>query len=292
LTTFALALVLAAAVLHAFWNFLYKRAKDKATFAFMFGAAAVVMYLPAFIFMAGREQMPREAWLAIAASGVIHTFYFAMLGRGYSVGDLSLVYPLARGTGPLLVPVWAVIFLGERPSAIGLAGIVAVVGGVFVLHLRELSWHGLLDPFLSVGTHATRTALITGLLISAYTVVDKVGVGYAEPFVYMYLCTALYSLLYGPFVLATSGWSALKAEWRLNALSIVAVGFLMVFTYTMVLFAMTMSHVSYVAAARESGVVIGAAMGTILLKESYGRAKIGGSVLIAAGIGLIALAGG
>lgn len=291
MTGLALALVLAAAVLHATWNFLFKRAKDKPSFVLLFGLASVVMYLPVFVFMVARQPIPREAWFAIAASGVVHTFYFAALARGYSVGDLSLVYPLARGTGPLLVPVWAALFLGEHPSAIGLAGILAVVGGVYTLHLQELSWRGLLRPLLSVRTIATRAALLTGVLISIYTTVDKIGVSYAEPFVYMYLFSALYSLLYAPFVLTTSGWVAVKTEWRLNARSILVVGFLVVFTYTMVLFAMTMSHVGYVAAARESGVVIGAAMGTLLLKESYGRAKVGGSILIAIGIAMIALAG-
>ncbi|MCL4534661.1 MAG: DMT family transporter [Bacteroidetes bacterium] len=291
MTGLALALVLAAAFLHATWNFLFKRAKDKPSFVLLFGLASVVMYLPVFVFMAGRQPIPWEAWFAIGASGVVHALYFATLARGYSVGDLSLVYPLARGTGPLLVPVWAALFLGEHPSATGLAGILAVVGGVYILHLQELSWRGMLSPLLSVRTRATRAALLTGLLISVYTTVDKIGVTYAEPFVYMYLFSTLYTLLYAPFVLTTSGWAAVNTEWRLNARSILVVGFLVVFTYTMVLFAMTMSHVGYVAAAREFGVVVGAAMGTLLLKESYGRAKVGGAALIAIGIAMIALAG-
>ena len=290
MTALALALVVAAALLHSIWNFLYKRAKDKASFAWLFGLAAVVLYLPAFLLMVGRQPIPREAWFVIAASGVIHTLYFAFLGRGYSVGDLSLVYPMARGTGPLLVPVWAMAFLGERPSAIGLAGILVVVLGVYILHLTEISWRGLIAPLRSLRTKPTRIALFSGLLISAYTVVDKVGVSYLDPLVYMYLFTALYSALYGPYVLWTSGLDTVTAELRSNALHIVAVGFLMVFTYVMVLHAMTMSNVSYVAATRELGVVFGAAMGTLLLKESYGRSKLAGSLLIALGVALIGLA--
>ena len=288
----ALALVIAAALLHAVWNFLYKRAKDKPSFAWLFGMAAVLLYLPAFLLLVGRQPIPREGWYLVAASGVIHTLYFAFLGRGYSVGDLSLVYPLARGTGPLLVPIWAATFLGERPSAVGLAGILSVVGGVYILHLREISWQGMLLPLRSIRTRPTRIALFSGLLISIYTVVDKVGVGYLQPLVYMYLFTALYSLLYGPYVLWTSGFKTVKAELRANALPIVAVGFLMVFTYVMVLYAMTMSNVSYVAAARELSVVFGASMGTVLLKESYGRSKLAGSLLIALGVAMIGLAHG
>jgi drug/metabolite transporter (DMT)-like permease len=291
-TVFALALVVSAALLHSIWNLLYKRAKDKASFAWLFGMAAVLLYLPAFLLLVGRQPIPQQAWYVIAASGVIHTFYFAFLGKGYSVGDLSLVYPLARGTGPLLVPIWAGIFLGERPSAIGLAGILSVVGGVYILHLREVSFQGLLLPLRSIRTRPTRIALFSGLLISLYTVVDKVGVSYLDPLVYMYLFTALYSLLYGPYVVWNSGLKAIETELRINALPILAVGFLMVFTYVMVLHAMTMSNVSYVAAARELSVVFGAAMGTLLLKESYGRSKLAGSLLIALGVTMIGLAQG
>ena len=290
MTGIALALVLGSATLHATWNFLFKRAYDKSAFAWLFGIAAVVIYLPVFVIAATRLEISTQGWLVVVASGVAHTLYFFLLGYGYSVGDLSLVYPLARGIGPLLVPVWAVLFLGERLSATGVAGIAAVVAGVYVLHLRELSWPGLLAPLRSIGTRPTRIALASGVVISIYTVVDKVGVSHFEPFVYMYMWMILYALLYAPIVLKTSGWEAVKKEWRLNAVPVVVVGFLIVFTYTMVLFAMTMSNVSYVASAREVAVVIGALLGTVFLKESYGRSKMSGAVLIAIGITLIALA--
>ncbi|MHB0871497.1 MAG: EamA family transporter [Chloroflexota bacterium] len=290
MTTLALTLVVASALMHSIWNLLYKRAKDKPAFAWLFGLAAVAIYFPPFLLLVGQQAIPREGWYLVAVSGVIHTLYFAFLGRGYSVGDLSLVYPLARGAGPLLVPIWAVTFLGERLSTSGVVGILAVVSGIYLLHLRELSWRGLLLPLRSVRTRPTQIALFSGLLISLYTVVDKLGVGYLQPLVYMYLWTLLYSLLYGPYVLRTSGWATVKAEWRVNAPSILAVGFLMVLTYTLVLFAMTMSNVSYVAAARELSVVFGAGMGTMLLREPYGQAKLGGSLLIAIGVAMIGLA--
>ncbi|MGE5618712.1 MAG: EamA family transporter [Sphingomonadaceae bacterium] len=290
MTTLALILVVASALMHSIWNLLYKRAKDKPAFAWLFGLAAVVIYLPAFLLLVGRQPIPPEGWYLVAASGVIHTLYFAFLGRGYSVGDLSLVYPLARGTGPLLVPIWAFTFLGERLSTSGMAGILAVVSGIYMLHLRQLSWSGLLQPLRSIRTRPTQIALLSGLLISLYTVVDKMGASYLQPLVYMYLWTVVFSLLYGPYVLRTSGWATVTAEWQVNARSIVAVAFLMVLTYTLVLFAMTMSNVSYVAATRELSVVFGAAMGTLLLRESYGKAKLGGSILIAIGVAMIGLA--
>jgi drug/metabolite transporter (DMT)-like permease len=291
-TALALALVLSSAVLHALWNLLYKRARDKPSFAFLFGVAATVVYLPVFLLMVGGQRVSWQGFAVAVLSAFIHTLYFTFLGRGYSVGDLSLVYPLARGTGPLLVPIWATLFLGERVSAIGLTGILAVVGGVYVLHLRELSLPGLLAPLRSLRTRPTQIAIFSGLLISIYTVVDRVGVSYMDPIIYMYSWTALYTAMYGPYVYRTSGPAKIRAEWKSNAPAIVAVGVLMVFTYTMVLFAMTMSNVSYVAAVREIAVVFGAAMGTVLLRESYGRSKVGGSLLIALGVALIGLAKG
>ncbi|HEX2988924.1 MAG TPA: DMT family transporter [Chloroflexota bacterium] len=292
MTSLALALVLSSAVLHALWNLLYKRARDKPSFAFLFGVSATVIYLPVFLLMVGGKQIVWQGLAVAVLSAFVHTLYFTFLGRGYSVGDLSLVYPLARGTGPLLVPIWATIFLGERITAIGLVGILAVVGGVYIIHLRELSLSGLLAPLRSLSTRPTQIAIFSGLLISIYTVVDRVGVGYMDPVIYMYVWTALFTAMYGPYVYLTSGPVKIRTEWRDNRIAIVAVGILMVLTYTMVLFAMTMSNVSYVAAAREIAVVFGAAMGTVMLRESYGRSKMGGSLLIALGVALIGMAKG
>ena len=187
MTSAALLLVLGSAVLHAIWNFLFKRAKDKGAFAWLFSVASVILYFPVFAVLVGMGGLPAEGWHAVVLSAIVHTFYFALLGYGYSAGDLSLVYPLARGTGPFLVPIWAVLFLGERLSAPGILAIAAVVLGVYTLHLRAISPRGLLAPFLAIRTRLTRLALLAGFAISIYTVVDKVGVGYFQPLVYMYL---------------------------------------------------------------------------------------------------------
>ena len=290
MTGFALVLVIGSAFLHGIWNLLYKRAKDKPAFAWLFGLLASILYLPVFLVLLGLEPVSWNAWPIVLASGILHTLYFAFVGRGYSAGDLSLVYPLARGTGPLLVPIWAIPLLGERLSIQGFAGILLVVSGVYILHLKEVSWRGLAAPLLSVKTRATRLALFSGLLISLFSVVDKVGVSYFPPIIFMYMFMSIFALVYGPYVLRTRGLAVVRDEWRVNAWSIVAVAFLVVFTYGLVLFAMTMSNVSYVAAAREMSVVFVAALGAFLLKESYGRTKIVGSILIALGVALIGLA--
>lgn len=213
----ALALVVGSAFLHAAWNLLYKRALDKPSFAWLFGLATVVIYLPAFLLLAFRSPIPPEGWQLMATSGALHSLYFYFLGRGYACGELSLVYPLARGTGPLLVVLWAALFLDQRPSSLGLLGVLSVVAGVYVLHLKSLSWSRLLAPLLSTRAQSTRAALFTGLLISLYTTVDAAGVRHVDPLIYMYPVTAIYSLLYGPYVLRTSGAAAVRREWKANA---------------------------------------------------------------------------
>lgn len=290
MTSTALILVLASAGLHATWNFLYKSARDKQAFSLLFGLSTLVLYSPVALFLLVTTPLPPQGWYLVALSGFVHTFYYVSLGRGYSTGHLSLVYPLARGTSPLLVAVWAIAFLGERITPQGLIGILAVVAGVYTLHLKEFSWKGLVYPFTGALGGATRIALLAGLFASMYTTVDKVAVGYLHPFLVHYLSTVVFCTLFGPYVLRTRGLKAVASEWKVNRKSVVVVSVILTLAYTLVLFAMTMSNVSYVAAAREVGVVFGALLGTLLLREPYGRAKLGGSAAIAVGVMLIGLA--
>ena len=292
MTSTALILVLASAGLHATWNFLYKSARDKQAFSLLFGLSSLVLFSPAALLLLATNPVPLEGWLLVGLSGLVHTFYYVTLGRGYSTGHLSLVYPLARGTTPLLVAVWALAFLGERITPQGLAGILAVVAGVYTLHLKELSWRGLAYPFTSALGGATSIALLAGLFASMYTTVDKVAVGFAHPFLVQYLATVVFCGIFGPYVLRVRGMETVRSEWNLNRNSVIVVSIILTLAYTLVLFAMTMSNVSYVAAAREVGVVFGALLGTLFLREPYGRAKLGGSAAIAVGVMLIGLARG
>jgi drug/metabolite transporter (DMT)-like permease len=132
---FAIALIIAAAFVHAAWNYLAKRVGGSNVFVWLFAAVSAVMYAPLalFVFFAENVTLDGTRIVFIVGSGVIHSFYFLALQRGYSVGDLSLVYPLARGTGPLLATIAAILIFGERPSFLALGGAGLVVGGVFLL---------------------------------------------------------------------------------------------------------------------------------------------------------------
>src|SRR3712207_276656 len=135
MTFFALALVLTAAVFHATWNLLAKRVGDGgAVFVWLFGLCSLVIYAPlAVVVLVSAPHLGPVEYLFMFGSGVLHLGYFVLLQRGYAVGDLSLVYPLARGTGPLLATAAAIVLFGERPSLLVFVGIALITAGVFVL---------------------------------------------------------------------------------------------------------------------------------------------------------------
>jgi uncharacterized membrane protein len=146
------------------------------------------------------------------------------------------------------------------------------------------------DPFRLLSDTGTRYALLTGLVIAGYTVWDKVGVRYVNPFAYMYLMSLGTALFLAPYMLRAKGMGALGAEWGRSAGRIVVVSGLMFLAYGLVLTAFQFSRVSYVSAAREVGIVMGVLLGAIVLKEAFGRGRILGSCLIIVGLVLIALA--
>ena len=170
MTAFALALILGAAAIHASWNFLLKRSGGGTIFVWLFAALSAVLYAPlaAAIIWWTNAQFGWVHYALMAASAAIHTAYFMLLDRGYRSGDMSVVYPLARGTGPLITMLCAVLLLQERPGALAVAGAVMIGCAAFLLtgdprKLRQ-----------SRNYHAIGFALLTGCMIAAYTLVDKV----------------------------------------------------------------------------------------------------------------------
>ena len=283
-------LLLSAAVLHALSNALIKLSRDKLAFTWWMLTAWAVIGFP-LIFFVG--QPPPIGWLIILVSGLIEAVYFITLTRAYALGDLSQVYPIARGSAPLFVLLWAMLFLGERPTPIGVGGIVIVVIGLYLVNLPALSeWK---RPLLGFKSAAARWALLTGLLISIYSAIDKVGVRYVDPLPYLYL-----------FLVVT--WIALSVQWlnpdrrvalraelgpdtRNRVLRAVAVALLGAGAYGLVLAALRLSPVSYVSPVRELSVVIGAWIGVRFMGEPGGRLRVVAAPLVATGIIVIAVGG-
>jgi drug/metabolite transporter (DMT)-like permease len=287
MTGFALTLILAAAFIHASWNYLLKRSGGGNAFVWLFAVLSAVLYAPLALAVVWWTQ-PALGWISLAlmlASAILHTAYFMLLDRGYrSGGDLSLVYPLARGSGPLITVVVAVLLLGENPSGIALAGAALTACGVVLLtgnlsHLRERG-----------SLLAVTYALLTGCVIASYTVVDKLAVAAfaVPPILQDWAANCGRVALMTPIALRAP--DEIAATWRRARREIIAVAILCPLSYILVLTAMVFTPVSYVAPAREVSILIAAVMGAQLLKEGEtGRRIIAASAMVA---GIVCLAVG
>jgi drug/metabolite transporter (DMT)-like permease len=286
MTGFALALVLASAVAHASWNLLAKRAGGGLGFMWLFMTVSLVIQTPLVAVM-DMGQALEIGWVEIvfmAGSAALHLVYFVLLGRGYRAGDLSLVYPLARGTGPLLATVAAIAFFGERPSILALGGAVLIALGVVVLSG---------DPRALRRSGAGRSvvyALLTGVTVAGYTLWDKQAVSGAQipPALYFWGFNAGCFALLLPWGLARR--DEVRATWGRYRWETLGTGILVPVSYILALTALATSPVSYVAPAREIGILIGAAMGSRFLAEGQGVRRLAAAALMVTGV--VALAAG
>jgi uncharacterized membrane protein len=291
MTGVAFALVIGSAFAHATWNFLLKRSGDKVAFLWSLGfVASCGLVVPAVVV----GVVDGIGWTAVmygAVSGAIHGLYGIALARGYHLGDLSRVYPVARGMGPALVPVMAVVFLDETISAVAAVGIALVVVGIYAVHLESGLLSEVRRPLRLVTAPETQMALLTGVLIASYSVWDKAALDHLSPVTLNGFSMAGHMLVLTPLALYLGGGTGtIREEWRTHGRSAVVAGVLAPLGYLMVLAALTTSRISYVAPAREIGIVLGAAMGVLLLHEGYGSARIAGAALIVAGVITLAVA--
>ncbi|HEV8436497.1 MAG TPA: EamA family transporter [Methylomirabilota bacterium] len=282
MTTAALLLVLAAALIHAAWNALTKRAGDPVAFLWCIGAVATVLYLPGAVYVLQAKGFTRPAVPFVVATVVLHAIYFFALGRAYRLGDLSLVYPVARGTGVALVPGLAWFVLDERLSPLGAAGVVLVVLGIVSLHWRPGFGHArLFAP-------GTGWAFATGLAIAGYSLVDKAGVAHVHPLAYIWLMEAGSCVVLLAALLPRR--EAIRREWRTNWRAIVLGGVMSPGAYLLVLFAFQLSKASYVVAGREVSIVFSTLIGGLWMREGALIRRLAGAAVVAAGVVCVALA--
>lgn len=287
MTALALALVFGSAFVHATWNLLAKRAAGGVEFVWLVSVVALVGYAPVlavYLWLERPEFTLQHAWLALV-SALVHVCYFVSLQRGYRAGDLSLVYPLARGSGPALATALAVIFLGERPGAQALLGTLLVVSSVFVLTGAGARGRGGAAP-----RRAIVYGLVTGGFISLYTTWDAYAVGHAgaSPVVFMLAGEVFRALLLAPVALRNR--PEVARIWRRARGATVGVALLSPLAYLMILTAMQFTPVSLVAPAREVSILIGTVLGARLLAEGEWRRRLLGALGMVAGVALLALA--
>jgi len=263
----ALAFALGAAALHAFWNVVLARERDvEAATALAVVSVLVVLVLPAAL----TWRVEADAIPFIVASGVLELVYFAMLAAAYRRYELSLVYPVARGLAPVLALVIVVAAGGALPAALGVVGVLAVSAGVLLVRGPRGNLHG-----LAVG--AAIAAIIGG-----YTVVDRYGIQHAAAGPYLLLImigpAIVYPLAIGKKRLrAAAGWQPF------------AIGAGLSVAYLLVLLALRVASAPAVSAVRETSVVMATALAAVFLHERVSRGRLAGSVLVAAGVALLAL---
>lgn len=278
----ALALVLGAAFAHALWNLLAKRSGGGAAFLWLICLTGVLAYAPvaAAVGLLARPRIGPVELGFMAGSATLHLGYFLALQRGYRASDLSVVYPVARGSGPLLSTAAAVALLGERPTPLALAGAALIGLGVLALAGRP-GWRG---DGAGVGF-----GLLTGVLIACYTLWDKHAVGaLAVPAVILDWGSNLGRFfLLTPFAVVRR--EAVAGEWRAHRREVLGVGLLAPLAYILVLAALSFTPVSHVAPAREVSILLAALMGVRFLGEGHARRRLLAATAMAAGVVALAL---
>jgi drug/metabolite transporter (DMT)-like permease len=266
--------VLVAAVTHATWNAIAHGIKDQTLAFALIGVGGTIVAIPLVIVTA----LPRpDCWPYLLASIVIHIFYNLLLMRCYRLGEFGQVYPLARGTSPLVVTILAAVFVHEHLAWPQIAGVLVVSAGLATLVLAGRR----------PGRAAFLAAVGTGLTIAAYTTVDGVGVRLsASPVGYIGWLMLLESLCVPMFALLRRRDVLLKQPRRI-LLAGLAAGALSVLAYGLVLWAQTRGSLAPIAALRETSVIFGAIISTLIFREPFGRTRIAATVLVVAGIVLL-----
>ena len=272
--------VLGAALCHAAWNAGLKMRVDPAVAVTILALASGAFALP---LLAITGFPGRESWPYLAASIVIHVFYFTSLAEAYRSGDLGMVYPIARGAAPLLTTVGSLVFLAEPVPAVGLAGIVLLTGGVLLLSLPRSAVQARLDR------RAIGFALLTALIIATYTLIDGRGArlaGSAHAYaVAFFVGNGLTMGLIGLIRQRSELQAALASGWLVPF----GGGVLSFVSYWVALWAMTKAPIALVAALRETSVLFAAVLGVVLLKEPLIAARVIAALLVVAGLALIRL---
>jgi drug/metabolite transporter (DMT)-like permease len=272
--------VLFAAACHAGWNALIKVGLDPLSTTTLISLGSGVVAL-AFLPLVGVPAV--AAWPWLIASVVIHLVYFAALIESYRTGDLGQVYPIARGSAPLMTATTTTMIVGEKLSLVGWGGIVALVAGVFLLSAR-----GGRD-IASIDRRAIGFALFTALTICAYSVVDGVGARLsANPNAYSLWLFVGIALVMLPYALYRDGRDVIPAMWQYWRRGF-AGGALQLLSYGIAIWAMTVAPIAIVATLRETSVLFGAVIAVVVLKEPLRAVRVGAALLIVCGLVLIRL---
>jgi uncharacterized membrane protein len=291
MTATAVFLVVFSAGTHAYWNFLLKRSGGTQLFVGLSKVGEVVMFAPLFLVLVAPKIGLYDGLFFLAAVGASFVLAnYVFLALAYSHGDLSFVYPVARGSILLFLPLLAYVTVGERISVIGAAAMGLIVFGIIALQLRTLEWRALASLGAQLRSPATTFALLAALGAACYTIWDKRAVQRVPAFAYIYLYTALTAVAYAAFIWRRYPRVQIASEWRANRWSILQVGFFNITSYLLVLFALRTGTSSYVIALRQLSIAVGVTLGVLFLREEISTPKRLGVALIVTGCIVVGVA--
>jgi len=277
MSPFIVALILSAALLHAVWNTIIKTAADRTA---TLGLVALGHVIPGAVLIAVLPLPSAESFVYIGLSTVVHFAYFYLLGRAYHHGDLSVVYPIARGSVPALVALWAWLLLGEVLPPLVWTGIGLISAGILLSNWKALR--------SGVGATALSLSLATGFCISVYSLVDGVGVRLSGNTLSYWAWGAFLHL----FIAAFAGF---RRRQTLSALPLriwcagIAGGMVSMTAYGLILYAKNFAPLGAVSALRETSVIFATLIGYFFLKEGNWKRRVGAAVIMVFGIALIGL---
>ncbi len=291
MTFTAALLVVLSATTHAYWNFLLKRSGGTQLFVGLSKVGEVVMFAPFFLALVAPTIGRLDGLFMLAVVGAAFVLVnYVCLAWAYSHGDLSFVYPLARGSILLFLPFLAFATLGERVSGMGAFALALIVFGIVALQLPSLEWRALLSLGHRLRSPATTFALLAAFAAACYTLWDKHAVQRVPAFAYIYLYTAITALAYGGFIWRRYPRAEVAEQWRAHRWPILQVGFLNITSYLLVLVALRTGTSSYVIALRQLSIAFGVLLGWWLLREQVSVPKRVGVALIVVGCLVVGVA--
>lgn len=285
----AFLLIVFSGFMHALWNLLVKQSRHKTVFIWWMFISSGTMFTLVLPFIPGQFSFPDSTVLFLGLGGAVcFVLYHLCNGRAYSTGDLSLTYPLSQ-TAMLYVPLWGILFLGERLSFIGGCGILLVLLGAYMVQLRRFTLSELLRPFRRLQEQPVQAALAAGFIYSVGAVIDKTGVKTYSPLYFTYILVifmlAMMTLNLLRFRYRPHIWS----EWQNSRKLILASGPVMMGSFLAFRYGLSLAPMSYAVPARQVSILVGVVIGVLFLGEPCGRIRLISALLILAGVFLIRL---
>lgn len=281
MATIAFVLVVCSGLMNATWNLFTKRSLNKTVFLWSIHAVAAVLYMPTFLHELATREVSAAGYALIAISMGFQGAYIYLLGKAYTVGDLSQVYPITRGTGAMLVPLISVLFLGERLPGYAWIGLALLMAGIAALSARGRGDAAKSPP---ATPQLLAIAFAIGLCITGYTLTDKLTLAHISPLALIQVSHLGYMLTLTRGAMRSG---QIRAEWRANWRTILLGAIMAPGSYLLFLFALDLAQVAQLAPIREIGIVFGTLFGILFLKEKQGTKRMIAAVLIVAGVILI-----